>query len=492
MAWKFNTIPPKRLSETINASSTSFKLSDILGFDGVALTETIIGDTGYGTFQSPDGSIVELFEFDTATIADTNGIDFVKRGLTFNEDGLFVEVSANKRTWVKGTTIVNIGTNPPALFAALKNYIDGIAIAGSPDASQATKGLVEIATAAEIDADTAIGSTGAAIATTPDQLNLSKYSTRLPSVNEKSALGAAGDFGSVSTTNKYLTENYILSGGDGSDGALTISSGTTNIDLGGVSYVERNYTSISITGTGQLTFSNPATNGTMIVLNCTGNVTVTSSTVPAISAVGCGALGGSGGTATGGASGAGGGGGAGIVSIGTDGSAGSSGSSGSDGNYGAGIFRTNPGIGGSGSTGGVAGTIWTPNATSFLPSFAYRNQGLLATCGAGGGGGGGFGGGGAQPGGNGGAGGPVLLINCFGSLNITSTISAAGSPGVAGSGAAAGGGGGGGGCIIIRYNTLVANTATLVTTGGASVDGGGAGGNGYSLVVPLSTRSFLI
>jgi len=248
MAWKFNTIPPKRLSETINASSTSFKLSDILGFDGVSLTETIIGDTGYGTFQNPDGSIVELFEFDTATIADSNGIDFVKRGLTVNEDGLFVEVSSNKRTWVKGTTIVNIGTNPPALFAALKNYIDGIAIAGSPNASQTAKGLVEIATAAQINAGTATGETGAAIATTPDQLALSIYGTRLPSSDEKAALAGGSAFGTPSSSNKFITQDYLSSASSlpvvrtYTTAATKLGGATTRFDITNISGSTYRYT----------------------------------------------------------------------------------------------------------------------------------------------------------------------------------------------------------------------------------------------------------
>ncbi len=66
-------------------------------------------------------------------------------------------------------------------------------------------------------------------------------------------------------------------GGTGVDGALTISSGTTNIDLGGSQVFVKNYTSISITGTGALTFSNPHANGTIIILKSQGNVILTSS-----------------------------------------------------------------------------------------------------------------------------------------------------------------------------------------------------------------------
>lgn len=71
------------------------------------------------------------------------------------------------------------------MFQWLKEYIEDIAIAGAPDASTTVKGLVEEATQAEIDADTATGATGAKLFTQPATLALSKYGTRLPSPDQK-------------------------------------------------------------------------------------------------------------------------------------------------------------------------------------------------------------------------------------------------------------------------------------------------------------------
>jgi hypothetical protein len=71
-------------------------------------------------------------------------------------------------------------------------------------------------------------------------------------------------------------------GGNGSDGALSISSGTTTINCSNAPVVIKNYSSISITGTGKLAFSNPATNGTVVILRSQGNVTLTSSSAPMI------------------------------------------------------------------------------------------------------------------------------------------------------------------------------------------------------------------
>jgi hypothetical protein len=46
-------------------------------------------------------------------------------------------------------------------------------------------------------------------------------------------------------------------GGTGADGALSVSSGNTNIDAAGAAILVKNYTSISITGTGSVTLINP-------------------------------------------------------------------------------------------------------------------------------------------------------------------------------------------------------------------------------------------
>jgi len=51
---------------------------------------------------------------------------------------------------------------------ATKKYIDDIAISGSPDATTTVKGILQLSTQAQLLAKTATGSTGAALAVTPD------------------------------------------------------------------------------------------------------------------------------------------------------------------------------------------------------------------------------------------------------------------------------------------------------------------------------------
>jgi len=273
-------------------------------------------------------------------------------------------------------------------------------------------------------------------------------------------------------------------GGDGSDGNLLLSDGTTTIDLGGASVFIKNYKTIKIIGSASLAFSNPASTGTMVVLKSLGNVIITSSANPAIDARLLGADGGAGGTGAGANNGWGGGGGA---SASTNGNTGGTGNTGTGGQGSAGsayglwingVTQTGgESPNGSAASGGTSGS-YTQNVSQYAKTFMIP--------GSGGGGGQGVGG---NTGGNGSDGGGALTIECGGKLTITSTINASGEAGdVGGGGNAGGGGGGGGGTIVILYNRLAQNDGTYTVSGGAGGAGagggasGGAGANGYSLI----------
>lgn len=258
-------------------------------------------------------------------------------------------------------------------------------------------------------------------------------------------------------------------GGSGLDGALSITSGTTTLDLGGAQYFEKNYTSISITGTGKLAFSNPHANGTIIVLKSQADVTITSATVPAIDAQGMGAAGGAAATGTG--------------------------SAGNPGTNGTGILDSLLHYGGGGTNVQVAGVRMTTNAELYLKAaWQIIHKTLYLYAGSGGGSG-------AVStntnlaSGAGGRGGAGLYIECRGALNFTGTINVSGANGSAGTNNTAGqgsGGGGGGatGSCVILYNVLTSSSGTITASGGNGGNGGsntsggsasgnrGAGGNG--------------
>lgn len=237
-----------------------------------------------------------------------------------------------------------------------------------------------------------------------------------------------------------------LFGGDGSDGALTVSSGNTDIDLGGARFFVRNYSSISITGTGKVTFINPHANGTIIILRVKGNVTITSSTTAALDASGCGAAGG--------------------VPFGSGG-----------GSTSAALWGTPTGGGPKDAgTGGTAPFTVGQLTNSFEAVLASRVVPLIPGAG---------GGGGDSPSNNGGVGGGALLIECGGAWNFTTAngISVAGKPGVnVSSGESSGGGGGG--MFVALYNSLTSNSGTITVSGGAGVAGSastGAGGGASAI-----------
>lgn len=253
-------------------------------------------------------------------------------------------------------------------------------------------------------------------------------------------------------------------GGTGADGALSISSGTTTINLSGSQYYILNYTSISITGTGKLAFSNPHANGTTVIIKSQGNVTLTSSTVPNIDASSIGAAGG-----------------ASYVGTSGDGNDGSNGITFS-------IFQTNKGKAGNLSAPSVSDT-----PTAILPTSLSLSQSIISQkynnifIGSGGGSGRN---GSTLPStsGAGGRGGGCLIIECNGYLNFTTAggISVSGGNGSAGSlagtGNSGGGGGGSGGFCAVFYNSLTASSGTINSSGGT---GGteiysGPGGNSFS------------
>lgn len=253
----------------------------------------------------------------------------------------------------------------------------------------------------------------------------------------------------IADSSGKLDDGWIkhIFGGDGVDGVLNVTSGTTTIDLGNAAYVVKNYTSINISAGATLAFSNPHTNGTIIALKSQGNVTIAGT----INASGMGAAGGAGGGA------------------GANGSVGSAG-------YGV-VTIANNGLGGqqgSGTTGGLGAAANTAN----LFSLNIAGKLIRVTPGGGGGGGGHGSGNATGNGGAGGRGGAGLIIEVAGALDFSGTINVSGVNGVTGTngatecGGGGGGGGGAGGTLAVIYNSLTANTGTVTKTGGNGGDGG--------------------
>lgn len=231
-------------------------------------------------------------------------------------------------------------------------------------------------------------------------------------------------------------------GGDGSDGALTLTSGTTTISAASAALLVKNYTSISITSTGELDFSNPHAGGTLVILKSQGNVALTS-TAPSIDLRGMGA------TVATEPNG---------LMLGT--------------NTPAGQTTGDPDIETPGGARYDAYNFYTLTEAGLSRRYVAAIPGP----------GGGTGAGGSE--GAGGRGGGALVIECQGALNFTGSVNSSGTAGSNASGAGGGGGGGGAaGMVVMLYNTLTSAAGTITATGGAggnatSPDGDTGGGGG--------------
>jgi len=242
----------------------------------------------------------------------------------------------------------------------------------------------------------------------------------------------------VPVANLPLSTSVLKFGGTGADGSLSISSGTTTIDLAGARYVVKNYVNLNITGTGALSFINPHAEGSYVILKCSGSTTFSSSAAPMLSVAGLGASYGYPGVST--------------------------------------LFtKSNYGVDGAYSTPGTGGI--KPDASSDMVSVLTALKGIPLGVGS-------PGGKGYNNAGSAGRGGGGLYLEIAGSFNFSTTngISVAGTDGGNGNATSGGNGGGSGGMFMCLYGTIAVVTGTVNVKGGNGGTGqgstGGTGGSG--------------
>lgn len=212
---KFAAIKPTTLRFSISDTETSnIVITRLVDTRGNDVDMTDLGDFGYLTI-GPKTDSEEIIKFTGFTRNADNTVTL--SGVTRNHLPQSPFTSTGTGSEQGAGTIVVFGNNPQ-VYEALLDYIDGIAISGSPDASNTSKGLVETATQAEIDADAATGSTGAELAITPDKLASSKYGTQLPSADEKAGIEG------LSADNLPVVEDNVT------QGSQTVDTQTTATD----------------------------------------------------------------------------------------------------------------------------------------------------------------------------------------------------------------------------------------------------------------------
>ncbi len=187
-----------QLTSAISAGSTSFTILSVTDDDGVTIPDGkyyLTVDSGSSNKEYFVGTLTGA----TKTVASVSNVS--RQG---------VETSGAVRSHRVG---VNVKMTD---FATYKNYMDETSIAGASNATTTLQGLVELATQAEVDADTGTGGTGASTVPTPAVLAASKYGTRLPTADQKSAL--QGDT-TPDATNKFLTKGKLITAGETINGA---------------------------------------------------------------------------------------------------------------------------------------------------------------------------------------------------------------------------------------------------------------------------------
>lgn len=233
------------LGSSIGSTDTTILLSSFTEpVSGTPYTMVLLNtDIAYGTI-APKTSSAEFISF-TGITQNADGsatLTGVTRGLAkkypFTEDVAFKLPHAGQsvfilsdapQVFVKYVTLENTETitglktfteaTRPKLTADIDTSVNEnlvtfgqlsrTAFAGVNNATLTVKGIVEIATTAEINAGTSLGGTGASVVVRPDQLQASIYFTQLPNANQAAALVSTQ---APSAANKYITQKDLQKG----------------------------------------------------------------------------------------------------------------------------------------------------------------------------------------------------------------------------------------------------------------------------------------
>src|ERR1035437_3459937 len=227
-----------------NGTETTFYVDKITTLTGETIVTADFSIFGKGTITIDPLSTTNI-EFASFTAVDGSAISFTGgvRGLSAFD--YTASTSRAKYHPVGTTVIIAFGVHN---LLDLVTYVAGQVAGTIGTATNLVSGSTKLSVAA---------------ASAPNPIAVGDNDPRVPTQGENDAL--VGNGGTPGSGNTFVTQtgisNYLKFGGTGADGALAISSGTTTIDCANAAKVIKNYSSISITGTGTLAFSNPNTNG---------------------------------------------------------------------------------------------------------------------------------------------------------------------------------------------------------------------------------------
>lgn len=258
------TVPTKTLAVNLAANATGavLYLNNQRDWDGSDLVAGDFGTQLFASLRNSANTQLELIELDSSTIGSA-AITILKRGLSY--DGGQIDSAVTSYAWTANDTFVELGSHTPQLLAlaveqvgdetidgiktftsspiaptpttatqvAIKSYVDGVAIAGAPDASTTVKGIVKMSTAP-------------ASATSP--IAVGDNDVRVPTADENNALVGNNTDIAVGSGNKMVTqtglqhnaEKYAADAGANDTYVITLSPVPTSYTNGMVVHFKAN------------------------------------------------------------------------------------------------------------------------------------------------------------------------------------------------------------------------------------------------------------
>lgn len=158
---------------------TSITLQSFKYPDGITNIVTAdLGDWCYMTMEPNSGAQEEPIQL-TGVTQNANGTATLTGVSSVGFKYPYAVMSGLSKSHAGGVTCII--SNDAGMYGNIINYMNSTLASGiSPVASQTVKGIVQIATVAQINSGTATGSTMAPIVVTPDQLAASSYGSSIP------------------------------------------------------------------------------------------------------------------------------------------------------------------------------------------------------------------------------------------------------------------------------------------------------------------------
>lgn len=277
---KLSALFETSLASAMSAAATSFSLVSATDRDGNALS-------GLYGFIIDEGTAGE--EFVLATISGATGT-IVYRGIDSNDPN--TEAANNKKLHRRGASvkitdypiigvlrqILNGEATIPNKLAyasaptftpgsnevASVAYADELALAGAPNASTTTKGIVEEATDAELQAGTATGSTGARLAAGGASFSQNSANNKVPVSGSNGKLSSSwgGASNSLATLNASakVVEDPANATATPTASKIPIADGSGDLDVGWIPHGTGADKIVKLDGAGKL----PAIDGSQL------------------------------------------------------------------------------------------------------------------------------------------------------------------------------------------------------------------------------------